>query len=112
MSKFPMIISLGLHLWRFEKGYFIDAEKLESLLQSAQVVYGISNGHGVEFSKDITLRDTHQDLLLCVEPIKKKTRAEAALEFVEKFKSGMLSHVGYLEAEKEAKRILEMKDEV
>lgn len=83
-------------------------------MQSAQVVYGSPDTPGDQLAWSCTQLDcdTHKAILLNIEPVKNKTKAEAALEFVEKFKSGMLSHIGYLEAEKEAQRILEMKDEV
>ena len=121
MSNFKNIEKLGLKVETCrnafgDKDFVINAISLESLLQSAQVVYGVMDQNKpnefYEFNYYQQKGDTHRALLLCVEPLKKKTKAEAALEFVEKFKSGMLSHVGYLEAEKEAKRILEMKDEV
>lgn len=112
MSKFKTIEKLGLSVFGMD---VIKAEDLEALLQSAQVVYGakdeMSDSQRWFDKMSQGGRDTHSALLIAITPIKKKTKAEAALEFVEKFKSGMLSHVGYLEAEKEAIRILEMKDE-
>ena len=55
---------------------------------------------------------THQALVINVEPIKKKTKAEAALEFIKKCKDGDIYEMHANEVMIEAKRILEMKDEV
>lgn len=123
-----MIEKIGLKTLdlRDENLYVVSAFDLESILRSAQVVYCDRNPRDPKYEwmgekeyeswkttnkqmADGTF-NTHSALLIGITPIKKKTKAEAALEFVEKFKSGMLSHVGYLEAEKEAIRILEMKD--
>ena len=113
---FPLIKKLGLTVWDNANPHtlVVDADELESLLQSAQVVYGsgFKSTDEVEWSTHQLKNDTMSGLIIGITPLKKKTKAEAALEFVEKFKSGKLSHVGYLEAEQEAKRILEMKDEV
>lgn len=83
------------------------AEELESLLQSAQVVYGNSR-FGWAFENDDEY--THTALILAITPIKKKTKAEAALEFMQMFVEQKTTWHSQ-QAWEEAKRILEMKDE-
>ena len=55
--------------------------------------------------------DTHKAFLLAVEPIKKKTKAEAALELLERLHS-MSGIFNVSWPKDDMKRILEMKDEV
>ena len=46
MNSFPMIKKLGLNIWDYKDPHHhftVDAEELERLLQSAQVVYGPDN---------------------------------------------------------------------
>lgn len=119
MSDFKMTKRAFPNLQIWAKPYkddqlVVSAEELEDYLQSAQVVYGhVKQGKPNYWGPKENGRfdDTHTALIVGITPLKKKTKAEAALEFVEKFKSGMLSQVGYLEAEQEAEQILEMKDE-
>ena len=89
-------------------------EAVELLLQSAQVVYGSTDTPSDQLAWSNTQLDcdTHKAILLAIEPIKKKTKAEAALELLEKLAK---DHDKLIQPEwhvKEAKRILEMKDEV
>lgn len=115
MSEFKNIEKLGLTVWdnRTPHCFVVDAEELEALLQSAQVVYGTNEYRPDEYewSKNKLDSDTHCALLLAITPIKKKTKAEAALELLEKLAK---DHDQLIQPEwhvKEAKRILEMKDE-
>lgn len=109
MSNFKTIEKLGLEVRTIAGCEVIFAREIENLLQSAQVVYGNIEDYG--WSRKLIDTDTHRALLLCVEPLKKKTRAEAALEFVESLAKDTTKfwNVATLD---EAKRILEMKDEV
>jgi len=98
----------NLQVWRKpykDDQFVVTAEELEEILQSAQVVYGhvkkgTPNWWGPRENGQFD--DTHTALIIGITPIKKKTKAEAALEFV----ASMAPHMS------EAKRILEMKDEV
>ena len=90
----------------------VTAEELEKILQSAQVVKrkkGITlwtENFGV-----FTFEPDEQALLIGITPLKKKNKAEAALEFLQMFveqKTTWYSQAAW----EEAKRILEMKDEV
>ena len=116
MSNFKNIEKLGLKIWDYKdphQHFAVDAEELERLLQSAQVVYGSPDTPSDQLAWSNTQLDcdTHKAFLLAVEPIKKKTKAEAALEFLQMFveqKTTWYSQAAW----EEAKRILEMKDEV
>lgn len=115
MSQFKNIEKLGLKVWdQNESKGWVEADKLENLLQSAQVVYGSPDTPSDQLAWSNTQLDcdTHKAILLNVEPIKKKTKAEAALEFIKKCKDGDIYEMHANEVMKEAKRILEMKDEV
>ena len=111
MSRFQLIEKLGLTVWdiRTPHCFVVDAEELEALLQSAQVV---KRKKGTTlWTDDFTFfnyEPDEQGILLCVEPIKKKTKAEAALELLEKLVKDP-AYYSSLGAAK-AKRILEMKD--
>lgn len=119
MSTFKNIEKLGLKVCLArpthgeDQQWIVFANKLESLLQSAQVVRrkkGITlwtENFGV-----FTFEPDEQALLIGITPLKKKTKAEAALELLEKLAK---DHDKLIQPEwhvKEAKRILEMKDEV
>lgn len=117
MSTFKNIEKLGLKIWDYKDPHHhfaVDAEDLESLLQSAQVVYGypeapfFTGWNGMD--KFPNKNPTHQALLIGVEPYKKQTKAEAALEFVEKCRDDIFT-MRVDDLVTEAKRILEMKDE-
>ena len=107
VSKFPTIKKLGLSISEWgdgDKTSVVLAHELESILKSAKVVYGSPDTPSDQLAWSCTQLDcdTHKAILLNIEPLKKKTKAEAALEFV----ASMAPHMS------EAKRILEMKDEV
>lgn len=107
--KFPMVDRLGLDFktvfYGSESEDVVLAEELEAILQSAQVVYGTNEYRPDEYewSSNKLDTDTHQALLINITPIKKKTKAEAALEYIKR-----MAELGHEDAEK----ILEMKDEV
>lgn len=117
MSKFKTIEKLGLSISEWgdgDKTSVVLAHELESLLQSALVVYGSPDTPSDQWAWSNTQLDcdTHKAFLLAVEPIKKKTKAEAALELLERLAK---DHDKLIQPEwhvKEAKQILEMKDEV
>lgn len=109
MSNFKMIERLGLDPRkdnRYESSYFVDAEDLENLLQSAQVVYGLE-GHWTTTQCEY---DKFTGLLIDITPIKKKTKAEAALELLERLAKDPAYYSGL--GTSAARAILEMKDEV
>ncbi len=115
MSNFKTIEKLGLTVWDYKDPHHhfaVNAEDLESLLQSAQVVYEVENSAGINSWLHIeAIGAKSKAILLCVEPIKKKSKAEAALEFMQMFiEQKTIWHSQ--PAWEEAKRILEMKDEV
>ncbi len=108
--KFPMIKKLGLRLWDQDNNTgWVKAEDLEAILQSAQVVYGVPGGNWCS-EQDKESCDNYRALLLAVEPLKKKTKAEAALEFMQIFVEQKTTWHSQ-QAWEDAKRILEMKDE-
>lgn len=116
MSKFKMIEKLGLEIiapYRASGTEMVRAEDLEDLLQSAQVVYGSPDTPRDQLAWSNTQLgcDTHKAFLLAVEPLKKQTKAEAALEFVESLAKDTTKFWNVATPD-EAKRILEMKDEV
>ena len=90
------------------------AKDVEAIFQSAQVVYGYKdaphfNGWN-SMDKFPNKNPSHQALLISVEPYKKQTKAEAALELLGKLANDPAYYSSLGAAE--AKRILEMKDEV
>lgn len=111
MSNFKNIEKLGLLVWDQDCNTgWVKAEELEQILQSAHVVYGVWDKNGCRFAETQFPGHTHSAILLAISPIKKKTKAEAALEFVDKVEKGLFR--GWTDASvmNEAKRILEMKD--
>lgn len=114
MSTFKMIEKLGLKIWDYKEPHHhfaVDAEELERLLQSAQVVYGTKYKNTPDESEWAThqlSQDTHSALLIGITPIKKKTKAEAALELLQEMSKIQGYENWYTSA---AKRILEMKDD-
>lgn len=109
MSKFPMIEKIGLSVFGMD---VIKAEDLESILQSAQVVYGHVKQdmpHWWGPRENGQFDDTHTALVIGITPLKKKTKAEAALELLQEMSKIEGYENWYTSA---AKRILEMKDEV
>ena len=106
MSNFKNIEKLGLRVHSVSGLTVVSADSLEELLQSAQVVYGLEEGGTFWWATHQLSQDTHQAILIAITPIKKKTKAEAALEFLEEIQKTQNDYY----AEK-AKRILNMKDE-
>lgn len=115
-EEFSISNKLGLKaIYKLEQGYghyvftgeaVFKAKDVEALFQSAQVVYGVK---GDEFGNFCRKTDTHSAFLIGITPLKKKTKAEAALEFVEKCRDDIFT-MRVDDLVKEAKRILEMKD--
>ena len=115
MSDFPNIEKLGLSIAEWgdgDKTSVVLAHELESLLQSAQVVYGHGNDKKPLWDHEQTSSDTHSALLIAITPIKKKTKAEAALELLSKITNDGFHLPNNADIIVQAKRILEMKDEV
>lgn len=115
MSNFKNIEKLGLKIWDYKDPHHhfaVDAKELEEILQSAQVVYEVENSAGINSWLHIeAIGAKSKALLIGITPIKKKTKAEAALEFLQMFveqKTIWHSQAAW----EEAKRILETKDEV
>ena len=111
MSNFKNIEKLGLRVHSVSGLTVVSADSLEELLQSAQVVYGLEEGGTFWWATHQLSQDTHQAILIAITPIRKQTKAEAALEFIKKCKDGDIYEMHANEVMKEAKRILEMKDE-
>lgn len=114
MSNFKNIEKLGLTIFDYKEPHHhfaVDAEELEALLQSAQVVYGnISVNEAVWFATPSTKgSDTHTALVIAITPIRKKTKAEAALELMERLHS-MSGIFNVAWVKDDMKQILEMKD--
>lgn len=93
----------------------VSADNLELILQSAQVVYEVENSAGINSWLHIdAIGAKSKALLIGITPIKKKTKAEAALELLQEMVDDKncdmagTEHNFYIEA----KKILEMKDEV
>ena len=108
MSTFKMIEKLGLSIttWGGDpRTSAVLAQELETLLQSALVVYRSKDGLWTHDDYD---DDTHTGFLIGVKTIKKKTKAEAALELLEKLAKDP-AYYSSLGAAK-AKRILEMEE--
>lgn len=115
--KFPMVDRLGLDFktvfYGSESEDVVLAEELEAILQSAQVVYGTSERRPDEYewSGRKLDTDTHQALLINITPIKKKTKAEAALDLLERL--GQMDGIFNVAwAKDDINKVLEMKDEV
>ena len=111
MSTFKNIEKLGLSVHNIVGEKVVSAKNLESLLQSAQVVYGSPDTPSDQLAWSNTQLDcdTHKAFLLAVEPLKKKTKAEAALELLERLES-MSGIFNVSWPKDDMKRILEMKD--
>lgn len=107
MNKFPMVEKLGLILRAYPEGYAVLAEDLEYILQSAQTIYG----YGGQWSGEPSSNDTAMALIIDVKPIKKKTKAEAALELLSKITNDGFHLPNNADIVQQAKRILEMKDD-
>lgn len=114
MSNFKNIEKLGLKIWDYKEPHHhfaVDAKELEILLQYSQVVYGSKGlpGDGMIWQGKQHNVDRYSALLIGITPIKKKTKAEAALELLQEMSKIEGYENWYTSA---AKRILEMKDEV
>ena len=109
MSDFKTIEKLGLEVRTIAGCKVVFARDIETILQSAQVVYEVENSAGINSWLHIeAIGAKSKALLISITPIKKKTKAEAALEFVEKYAKNVTN---LLCVPEEAQRILEMDDE-
>jgi len=123
MTKYPLIQALGLNTYKvktyefdLDNGQkqsiyedFVNPSELEKALQDAPVAYGNKNGTYWVNQRDED--DITQARLICVEPIKKKTKQDEALEFV-KFVYEELEkkYLTNSETYKKAKQILEIEE--
>lgn len=109
MSKYPLIEAIGLEICKVRVDleidmYFVYADQLEQALQAAPEVLGSeTTGWHNEDGKV----GSHWARVVCIQPIKKKTRAERIADLVEGWsRSGDIINYKYL---KEAiDKILEM----
>ena len=109
MIKYPLIEAMNLKVsYRYDTdsdSYFVYADDLEKALQDAPVLYGANPNYGI-WDKYFGDNDSHTARLVCLQPIKKKTKAEAAIELLEELNQNRgLSLANW---ENEIKRILEM----
>lgn len=107
MSNFKNIEKLGLSIttWGGDpRTSAVLAQELETLLQSAQVVYGPDKRYWNDMKE---AGDNYSAILMAITPLKKKTKAEAALEFIRE-----IEQLGNAYFRDKAKKILEMKDGV
>lgn len=105
MNKYPLIEKwLGLEIYKIFDREVISPIDLETKLAEGIEVYGYPEGIWCG-PKDKESCDNHIGLVIGVQPIKKKTKEEAALEFVEKISKDVFPYVII----QEAKAILEMK---
>ena len=116
MSNFPLVENLGLTVYaQTDIGSVVYAEDLERILGYAQRVYGHFKQGKPNWwgpTENGQFDDTHTAFIVGITPIKKKTKAEAALEFVSEVNKGKFNGWKVESVQAEAKRILEMKDEV
>lgn len=109
MSKYPLIESMGLKVhYDYETGsdtYFVKADDLEKALQNALVVHGVVDSpEWYTFKKDADVqpknmdgKDVYKARLVCIQPIKKKTKAERIADLVEGWsRSGDIINYKYL----------------
>lgn len=112
MSKFKNIERLGLRVHSVSGLTVVSADSLEELLQSAQVVYEVENSAGINSWLHIeAIGAKSKALLIGITPIRKQTKAEAALEFMDKLAKDYPAMCSAFVVD-QAKRILDMKDEV
>ena len=112
MSNFKTIEKLGLAVHTLSGLTVVSAESLEMLLQSAQVVYGVWDKNGCRFAESQFPGHTHTAMLLNITSIKKKTKAEAALELLERISRHEFHLPNNADLVNYSKKILDMKDEV
>lgn len=112
MTKYPLIEAMGLQVvfvmqteevMKFEG---VHAEQLEKALKAAQIWYGDKNLDSWTTSK-VWADTTHTARLICIQPIKKKTKAEAAIELLEEMSKIEQYQNWYI---MKARKILEMEE--
>lgn len=111
MSKYPLIQEMGLQITYLKypcENNIVTADDLEKALQAAPLWYGDKDLDSWSTVK-VWADTTHTARLVCIQPIKKKTKAEAALEFVNKL-ADPVPGLRFFDLLNEAKKISEMKD--
>lgn len=115
MSKFSLIESMGLKvIYNYDSDddfYFVKADDIEKALQAAPVVYSgkKENLTDQEWDDMKMSNSTHTARVVCIQPLKKQTKTEAALEFVNKL-ADPIPGLRFFDLLNEAKNISEMKD--
>jgi hypothetical protein len=112
--KYPLIEAMGLEYFELyylsKKRFVVMADDLEKALQAAPVVYSgkKENPTDQEWDDIKMFNSTHTARVVCIQPIKKKTQAEAAMDLLEELNQNRGLNLSNWE--NEIKRILEMKD--
>lgn len=117
MSKFPLIKAIGLDFvvpGLLPLAPVVSAEDLEKVLQDAPVGYGyVKNKDDIHILDKASIEEygltednIHQVRIVCIQPFKKKTKSEAALELLAKIHSGELDW-----DKSDIAKVLEMQDE-
>jgi hypothetical protein len=113
MTEYPLIESMGLQIQKCidQEADFVWACDLEKALQGAPVVYSgkKENPTDQEWDDVKMSNSTHTARVVCIQPIKKKTQAEAAIDLLEELNQN--KGLNLSNWENDIKRILEMKEE-
>ena len=110
MSNFPLIEAMGLNLHKIDSyNYAVDADELEKALQDAPLWYG-DPVYDSWSTANIKHHNSHTARLVCIQPIKKKTKAEAAIELLIKINNDRFHLPNNSDLTQQAKKILEMEE--
>jgi hypothetical protein len=112
--KYPLIEAMGLQITYLKypcETNIVTADDLEKALQGAPVVYSKKkeNPTDQEWDDMKMSNSTHTARVVCIQPLKKQTKAEAALELVRKIADPNPAFI-VIDLINEAKNISEMKD--
>lgn len=110
MGQYKLIEKwLGIEIYNlhaYEGFFFVSADKLEAKLAEGFELYNSQDVHNL-WDDELSKVDNQVALAIGKQPIKKKTREEAALELLEKIVKDPAYYQSLVNAE--AKEILEMK---
>jgi hypothetical protein len=122
MTKYPLIEAMGINVhydYNSDDMYVVHAEDLEQALQGTPVIYSgnaseswiaLKNNSTIE-PLTLDVRDVLEARVVCIQPIKKKTKAEAAINLLQEILELDEPKTLIIESIKqEARKILEMKD--